>query len=304
MNESGYKVGIDLGGTKIEIAVLDSNANFVLRERLATPQGDYAATLDTIAQLVHHAEKVTGRFDRIGVAIPGAVSSQTDRIKNANSVCLIGQDLKGDLHALLGKEIHLENDANCFVLSEAKDGAALGHSAVFGVIIGTGCGGGLVINGQVLRGANAIGGEWGHNPLPWAESKDECLPCYCGKTGCIETFLSGPGLSQHLHLRHNLNWTPVALVDQAQQGNPKAIAMMEAYAIWLAKGLSSVINIIDPDVIVLGGGLSNMQYLYQRVPEIWGQWIFSDQIHTQLCAPRWGDSSGVRGAAWLTETNS
>lgn len=298
---SEFKIGIDLGGTKIEIAVLDADSNFVLRERVATPQGDYSGTLSQICDLVYLAENKIGMIDCLGVAIPGAVSQATGRIKNANSTCLIGQSLQQDLQVRLDKQVFLENDANCFVLSEAKDGAGKEAEVVFGVILGTGCGGGLVINKRVMGGKNSIGGEWGHNPLPWPKAEDTRLPCYCGKAGCLETFLSGPGLSQHYYDCHGQHQTSMELMKNAERGNVDACTMLERYAVWLAKGLSSVINVLDPDVIVLGGGLSNMSYLYSRVPEIWGQWVFSDQVTTLLRPPVWGDSSGVRGAAWLSE---
>lgn len=294
------KVGIDLGGTKIEIAVLDDANQLVLRERVATPQGNYVATCDAIIALVNQVRQQFGHFDGLGIAIPGAVSKKTGRIKNANSTCLIGQDLQGDLQKALGIDVVLANDANCLALSESADGAAAGADVVFAVIIGTGCGGGLVVNGQIINGVNAIAGEWGHNPLPWLKVDTKSFECYCGLTDCIETFLSGPGLAARFQARTGCAVTAQSLSALAEQGDTDAQAMLEIYAGWMARALASVINVVDPDVIVLGGGLSNIDMLYQRVPQLWQQWVFSDQVETRLVPAKWGDSSGVRGAAWLT----
>lgn len=293
------KVGIDLGGTKIEAVVLDAHHRIVFRERMATPQGDYAATLGAIISLVRRVESEFGTFPRLGVGIPGAVSKQTGRIKNANSTCLIGRDLVGDLSKTLSQKIVLANDANCLALSEASDGAGAGDDVVFAVILGTGCGGGLVVNGQVLNGVNAIAGEWGHNPLPWRSEGDEMSPCYCGQSGCLETFLSGPGMAEHFKKMDGRTMTAQAIAEAAESADAACQQHMESYANWLAKGLASVINVVDPDVIVLGGGLSNIEFLYRRVPELWAHWVFSDRVDTRLVPAKWGDSSGVRGAAWL-----
>jgi len=318
------RFGIDLGGTKIEIVALadyDASPEMVLnstetlrqegadtplyQKRITTPQGDYVATLQAITDLVLEAELKLNVTGTVGIGIPGAVSYKTGRIKNANSTCLIGQDLQGDLQKRLQRPIALANDANCFALSEAIEGAAQGAKVVFGVIIGTGCGGGVVVNGQILNGVNAIGGEWGHNPLPWTEPSDEPLACYCGLKGCNETFLSGTGLEQHYAKRAGLieSFAEVKsakeIVALSESGNVIAQQLLKDYTIWLAKGLASVINILDPDVIVLGGGMSNVQSLYRDVPKLWQQWVFSDQVNTKLVAPKFGDSSGVRGAAWL-----
>jgi len=295
------KVGIDLGGTKIEIAVLGLDHQILFRERIETPQGDYKKTVEAIVTLVQETEELYGPFDQVGIGIPGAVSKKTGKIKNANSTCLIGQDLRGDLASRLKMTIRLANDANCLALSEASDGGAAGEEVVFGVILGTGCGGGLIVDGHIVNGANAIAGEWGHNPLPWRAYEDTENACYCGLQGCLETFLSGPGLSKHYEMMTGEVASAQKINALAQQGHTAAQAMLETYAIWLAKGLASVINIVDPDVIVLGGGLSNMAFLYQRVPQLWGQWVFSDQVETRLVPPKWGDSSGVRGAAWLNK---
>lgn len=293
------RVGIDLGGTKIEAIVLDDNNQTIMRERVKTPQGQYQATLLAIRSLVEMVKEKTGDIDSIGIGIPGAISRKTGLIKNANSVCLIGMDLKNDLEIMLSTPVKLANDANCFALSEAVDGAAKGAEVVFGVIIGTGCGGGLVVNEKIINGVNAISGEWGHNRLPWLEPDESLDECYCGLKGCTETFLSGSGFSQHYLKRTGDDLSAKQIVELANQGNHLAQEMLENYSVWLAKGLASVINVIDPDVIVLGGGMSNIDYLYQRVPQIWHQWIFSDQVETKLVPPKWGDSSGVRGAAWL-----
>lgn len=293
------KVGIDLGGTKIEVVVLGDENRILFRERVATPQGDYMGILATLVSLVKRVEAEFGVFPRLGVGIPGAVSKQTGRIKNANSTCLIGRDLVADLSKQISQKILLANDANCLALSEASDGAAAGEDVVFAVILGTGCGGGLVVNGQVLNGVNAIAGEWGHNPLPWPWGKGEMHPCYCGQKGCLETFLSGPGMAAHFEKQDGRKLNAKAIVQAAEAGDDLCQRHLELYAHWLAKGLASVINIVDPDVIVLGGGLSNIELLYRRVPELWGQWVFSDRVDTRLVSAKWGDSSGVRGAAWL-----
>lgn len=295
------KVGIDLGGTKIEIVILDSDNQVLFRERVETPQGDYEQTVTAIVSLAQDANSLYGPFHHIGVGIPGAVSKKTGKIKNANSTCLIGQDLQGDLASRLNMTVRLANDANCLTLSEASDGAAAGEEVVFGVIIGTGCGGGLVVNGHVVNGVNTIAGEWGHNPLPWRASQDIENDCYCGLTGCLETFLSGPGMSKHYEMTVGEKKSAQEIARLAQQGDAAAQNMLETYAKWLAKGLASVINVVDPDVIVLGGGVSNIEFLYQRVPELWEQWVFSDQVETRLVPAKWGDSSGVRGAAWLSK---
>jgi fructokinase len=294
------RFGLDLGGSKIEIIALDPGGHALLRQRVATPQGDYSATLQAIAQLVSHAERELGRQGSVGLGIPGAESAGSGLIKNANSTCLIGKPLRSDLQNLLQRDIRVENDANCFALSEAIDGAGQGATAVFGVILGTGVGGGIVINGQLLSGANHIAGEWGHVPLP--DSAQEPLPparCYCGRQGCIETWLSGPALTAD-HARHSgVTLTPQRLAELAGQGDPASRASFERYLRRLARALAMVVNILDPEVIVLGGGLSNCPLLAATIPQLWGEHIFSDQVHTRLRTNLHGDSSGVRGAAWL-----
>jgi fructokinase len=294
------RIGIDLGGSKIEAVALDENMRELLRMRVPTPVGDYAGTLAAIAGLVHDVEKHTGRRGTVGVGTPGAVSRSTGRIKNSNSVCLIGRPLGEDLAALLGREVRLANDANCFALSEATDGAAAGAEVVFGVIIGTGTGGGIVVHGRPLEGPNGIAGEWGHNPLPWPRAAElPGPPCYCGKHGCIETFLSGPGLARDHGDTTNQTLSAAEIVQRAEQGDPSCSAALARYEERLARGLASVINILDPEVIVLGGGLSNIARLYRNVPRLWGDYVFSDRVDTRLVPAKYGDASGVRGAAWL-----
>jgi fructokinase len=274
------RIGVDLGGTKIEVIVLADDGRELLRERAPTPRGDYADTVAAIAGLVASAEQKVGAGGTAlpaGVGIPGAESLTTGLIKNANSTWLIGQPLRADLETALNRPVRLANDANCFALSEAADGAAAGAEVVFGVILGTGVGGGIVVDGKVLTGVNAIAGEWGHNPMPGDEPVRP--PCYCGRYGCIETFLSGPAL--------------------AADGGADNEAAMQRYEQRLARALAQVINILDPQVIVLGGGLSNLDRLYDRVPQLWGEHVFSDAVATRLVKNRYGDSSGVRGAAWL-----
>ena len=282
------RIGVDLGGTKIEAVALAPDGRETLRKRVLTPRGDYAATLGAVTSLV--AEMGTGN---IGVGIPGTLSRLTGLVKNANSTWLIGRPLKEDLERALARPVRLENDANCFALSEAIDGAGAGARAVFGVILGTGVGGGIVVERQLLVGRNAIAGEWGHNPLPLPGPKDLPLPrCYCGRAGCIETYLSGPGLEREHH----------SLTGQERSAREVALAdgeAMQRYIERLARSLAGVVNVLDPDVIVLGGGLSNIDRLYSDVPALWTRYIFSDHVATRLLRNVHGDSSGVRGAAWL-----
>lgn len=309
------RLGIDLGGTKIEGIALHADGAVAARIRTATPAGDYAGTLQAVARLLSNLEdaaKIKGRARPVGFAIPGALDARTGLVKNANSTCLIGHPLGDDLRALLGRPVRLENDANCFTASEAADGAAAGYAVAFGVILGTGVGGAIAIEGRVLRGAAALSGEWGHNPLPWPqiscpqERKDEDEypgpPCYCSKTGCIETFLSGPGLSAD-HARHQGLASPLlspeAIVNAARQGDKAAEASLQRYESRFARALAGVINILDPDIIMVGGGLSNIDRLYRNVPRLWNGWVFGGTCATRLVRNRHGDSSGVRGAAWL-----
>lgn len=296
------RIGIDLGGTKIEGIALDDNGATLLRQRIATPQGDYAATVRAIAELVAAMEGELGMQGTVGVGIPGAISPVSGVVKNANSTCLIGKALDRDLADALRRPVRISNDANCFTVSEATDGAAAGAEVVFGVIIGTGTGGGIVVHGRPLTGPNAIAGEWGHNPLPWPQSDELPGPtCYCGKHGCIETWLSGPGFASAHQRECGEALTAAQIVSRAEQGDAQAKAALERYEDRMARALASVINILDPDAIVLGGGMSNIQRLYARVPRLWGKYVFSDRVDTQLLPPKHGDSSGVRGAAWLWE---
>ena len=296
------RIGIDLGGTKIELAALDAAGAMRMRERVPTPVGDYAATVEAVGRLVDQAERELGPATSVGVATPGAISAATGLVKNANSTCLNGRPLKQDLERRLGREVRLANDANCFALSEAVDGAAADARVVFGVILGTGVGGGIVVDRRALAGANAIAGEWGHNPLPAPAAADlPAPPCYCGRSGCIETWLSGPGMAADHARTHGEALDAERIVAGADSGDAKCAATLARYEERLARALASVVNVLDPDAIVLGGGLSNVRRLYANVPRLWGAHVFSDEVRTRLLAPRHGDSSGVRGAAWLWE---
>ncbi|MFM8331282.1 MAG: ROK family protein, partial [Candidatus Methylumidiphilus sp.] len=272
----------------------------VLRRRVATPQGDYLGTLVAIQQLIEQAEAELGGVASIGFGTPGAISKATGCLKNSNSTCLNGQPLLQDLERRLGRPVRISNDADCFALSEATDGAAAGAAVVFGVILGTGVGAGVIVNGRPLSGPNAIAGEWGHNPLPWPEAGERPGPaCYCGQTGCIETFLSGPGLSRAHREASGQDLSAAEIAQRAEAADVACERSMQTYEARLARALAHVINILDPDVIVLGGGLSNCRRLYASVPKLWGLHVFSDRVDTRLVPPRFGDSSGVRGAAWL-----
>jgi fructokinase len=294
------RIGVDLGGTKIEVAALDDSGAVVARRRVATPAHDYPATLATIRDLVGAVEAELGQTCSIGIAMPGALSPASGLIKNANSTCLIGHPFDRDLEAALGRDVRLANDADCFALSEAVDGAAAGARSVFGAILGTGVGGGIVIAGRLLAGANAIAGEWGHNPLPWpAQSESPGPRCYCGKLGCIESFLSGPAFATDHQRATGRQQDAEAIAAAAASGDTAAQASLARYVDRLARGLASVINIVDPEIVVLGGGLSGIDSLYRLVPAAWGRYVFSDTVATRLLPPVHGDSSGVRGAAWL-----
>lgn len=294
------RIGIDLGGTKIEGIALNENGVELLRQRIDTPQGDYGATIDAIVTLVQLLEAETEQTCTVGIGIPGAISPATDLVKNANSTWLIGKPLHSNLQQALSRPVRIENDANCFVVSEATDGAASGADVVFGVIIGTGTGGGIYVRGKDIIGTNAIAGEWGHNPLPWPTPAEyPGRECYCGKLGCIETWLSGPGFSNDHQMHGGKGNTARDIVILAEQGDEVANASIQRYEDRMARALATVINIIDPDMIVLGGGMSNVTRLYNNVPKIWGKYVFSDQVATKLVPPFHGDSSGVRGAAWL-----
>ncbi|MDF3073320.1 MAG: transcriptional regulator [Alphaproteobacteria bacterium] len=294
------RIGIDLGGTKIEGLALDDDGRELTRHRVATPQGPYEETIAAIVTLVTQIERDTGARGSVGIGTPGALSPATALIKNANSTRLIGHPLDRDLERALGRPVRIANDANCFAVSEAVDGAAAGAAIVFGVILGTGCGGGIAIDGKAVTGANAIAGEWGHNPLPQPRPEEQPGPrCYCGRKGCIETFLSGPGLARDHAMVNGGMLTAEQIVGGAAGGDGACQTSLERYIDRLARALGSVINILDPNCIVLGGGMSNCRQLYERVPAIWSRYIFSDHVGTRLLPPKHGDSSGVRGAAWL-----
>lgn len=293
------RIGIDLGGTKIEGIALDDNGEVLCRPRIATPD-DYAAILRAIAELVAKIERQCGQTGTVGIGTPGALSPASGLLRNSNTVCMNGKPVRQDLETLLGREIRIANDANCFALSEAVDGAAADAAVVFGVIIGTGTGAGIVIDKKVLTGPNAIAGEWGHNPLPWPRDDERPgLPCYCGKHGCIETWLSGPGLQGQHEKRFGETVNSRQLVARAAAGDAQAQASMRDYEDRMARALAHVINILDPDAIVLGGGMGNIRRLYANVPRLLPRYVFSDVVNTRLLAPLHGDSSGVRGAAWL-----
>jgi predicted NBD/HSP70 family sugar kinase len=294
------RFGIDLGGTKIELLALAADGKELWRRREYTTPGDYWGALGTICSLVDAAEQRLGAAGTVGIGTPGALSKATGRLKNSNSVCLNGQPILEDLQNLLGRPVRMANDADCFALSEATDGAAEGMDTVFGVILGTGVGGGVVVRGGLLDGPNAIAGEWGHNPLPWPRPDEWPGPeCYCGKRGCIETFLSGPGISASLHRHTGMELAAPDIEARAADGDAACAATLRDYEDRLARALASVINVLDPHAIVLGGGLSRCVRLYENVPKLWGRYVFSDRVDTRLLPPRHGDSSGVRGAAWL-----
>ena len=294
------RIGIDLGGTKIEGLALAADGREIARIRVPTPRNDYPGTIGAIRRLVEELEQRGEPGASVGVASPGAVSPATGRMKNCNSVWLNGQRLPDDLGVALRRQVRIANDADCFALSEATDGAGAGAEVVFGVIVGTGTGGGIVVRGALMSGPNAIAGEWGHNPLPWPLSDELPGPyCYCGRNGCIETWLSGPGF-EYDHLRSTGQRMPAdAIVAAAASGDGPAAASLERYCHRMARALASVINLLDPDVIVLGGGMSRVGHLYSRVPELWVRHVFSDRVDTCLRFPQHGDSSGVRGAARL-----
>ena len=301
------RIGIDLGGTKIEGVALDGSAE-VARARIDTPRGDYDATLAAIVDLVANLQQriplAGSPIPVVGLGIPGTVSSSTGLVKNANSTWLIGRPLQHDLEARLGRPVRIANDANCFAVSEAADGAAAGAAVVFGVIAGTGVGGGIVVNGQLVTGADGIAGEWGHNPLPWPDADDAAWPqCYCGKRGCIETFLSGPAMTADHGRVTGVHMTAREIAAAAERGDAVADATLCRYERRMARALASVINVLDPDVIVLGGGMSNIDRLYANVPRLWREFVFacgtSLQVVTRLLRARHGATSGVRGAAWL-----
>ena len=323
------RIGIDLGGTKTEIICLDQNSGQELyRHRIPTTPNNYDATIQTITGLVATAENTLGKKGSVGVGIPGTVSKRTGLVKNANSTWLNGNPLDKDLELSLRRPVRVENDANCFAVSEATDGAGAGKPVVFGVIVGTGCGGGIALNGKALPGINGIGGEWGHNPLPYPQvygkagpgfaeapnSKDILFDyftddptrseypgnlCYCGRRGCVESWISGTGFKNDYYRVTGEQLSSLDIIAASRRGEAKAVAALKRYMDRMARALAYVINILDPDVIVLGGGMSNVQALYEEVPHLWKKYLFTDTVDTVLLPPRHGDSSGVRGAAWL-----
>lgn len=295
------RIGIDLGGTKIEGVAMGANSQIVARQRVATPKDDYAAAIEAIVGLVKRLEAAGGARDLpVGIGTPGALSRATGRMKNCNSTCLNGQPLLADLEAVFGPRVRIANDADCLALSEAHDGAAAGADTVFAAILGTGVGGGIVVRQQLLRGPNAIAGEWGHNPLPWPAFEElPGPPCYCGRSGCIEAWLSGPGLAADYARATGVELRGEEVVAAAERGDSVAEGCLQRYEQRLARSLAHLINILDPDVIVLGGGLSQVRRWYRTVPALWGAWVFSDEVRTRLAPAQFGDASGVRGAAWL-----
>jgi fructokinase len=297
--QSNLRLGIDLGGTKTEVAVLDGKLQTVFRKRVATPAQDYEAILVMIAELVHEASDTFGGRPTVGIGTPGALSPNNGVLRNSNTSCLNGKPLRSDLEKRLDCSVKLENDANCFTLSEALTGAGQGFMTVFGVILGTGTGGGLVVARQLLTGPNAIAGEWGHNPLPWVSESDGSPRCYCGKTGCIETYISGSGLARNFQINTGLALSSEAIARAAEQGDKNCEQAMDLYYDQLARSLAHVINIIDPDVIVLGGGMSNIDEIYRQLPARLHSWVFSDTVVTPILPAQHGDASGVFGAAML-----
>lgn len=297
------RIGIDLGGTKIEVIALSDSGEELFRKRVSTPKGSYPETLNAIKGLVEDAESATGQTGTVGIGIPGTISPYSKKVKNANSVWLNGQPLDVDLSALLDREVRVANDANCMAVSEATDGAGKGYGVVLALILGTGAGAGIVINGIPHRGGNGIGGEWGHNPMPWQDDEEQAFshstPCYCGKSGCVEQFVSGTGLCADYQRRTGQLITGKEISDLAEQGDATALLSLEAFERRLAKSIASVINLLDPDVVVLAGGACNISRLYQNVPKLLEEHTFGGECHTPIKPAVHGDSSGVRGAAWL-----
>ena len=296
------RIGIDLGGTKIEAIALSETGKDLYRERIPTPN-DYLQTLDSISSLVSKIESIAGTGDSIGIGIPGTISSTTNSVKNANSLWLNNMPLVADIERTLKRPVRIANDANCLAVSEAVDGAGAGFNVVFGVIIGTGCGGGIAIDGRAHTGINGVSGEWGHNPLPWPNEEDleyqQKIPCYCGRRGCVETYVSGPGFSKDYKLHTGQTLEAYKIVDLALKGENDAKECLERYQQRLGKALAGIVNTLDPDVIVLGGGMSNVESIYYDIESIISGWVFGTEFQTQILKAKHGDSSGVRGAAWL-----
>lgn len=300
MKQTEMRIGIDLGGTKIEALAIDDKGVELARHRIDSPQNDYAATVSAMAGLVHRLEHETGRIGTVGAGIPGNISAKTGLVKNSNSTWLNGQPLHRDLADMLKREVRVANDANCLAISEATDGAAAGKSVVFGVILGTGCGGGLAFNGEVHAGPNGVAGEWGHNPLPWQRPEEHPGPlCYCGKLGCMEMWVSGTGVARDYKQSTGTQKTTREIMSDFEAGDAAAAAVIERFEDRLARGLAQVINILDPDVVVVGGGLSKAQHLYEAIPKKLSAYVFGGEAETPIVQAMYGDSSGVRGAAWL-----
>ncbi len=298
--KSTISIGIDLGGNKIELAALDSNGKQFYSRRISTPTINYKSIIQAIVGLVAEAETALGVLASIGIGTPGAISPKTGRIKNSNTVCLIGEPFADDLSRAPSRPIRCTNDGDCSTLSEAMDGAAAGVGVVFGIILGTGTGGGVVLDRQLIAGPIAITGEWSHNPLPWPTDDERPRPtCYCGKQGCVEPFLFGPGFSRDYEAATGQKLTAIEIAQRARSNDAKAEAALARYEDRPARGLANVVNVLDPDAIVLGGGLSNADRLYSNVPKLLTKYVFSDRVDTQLFRAAHGDSSGVRGAAWL-----
>ncbi|GAB4139813.1 MAG: fructokinase [Planctomycetota bacterium] len=299
-------IGIDLGGTKLEILALGPSGREIWRRRVPTPSGDYEATIRAIAELVREAEQRAGPCT-IGIGTPGSVTA-SGTLKNANSTCLNGRPFPRDVEKALGRPVRIANDANCLALSEATDGAGAGAEVVFAIILGTGVGGGVAVRGSILTGPNGLAGEWGHNPLPWATPRDPSLPCYCGRSGCIETVLSGPGLARDHEAVFGRRLAAEEIARRERIGDPECARTIERFEERLARGLAHVIHVLDPDVIVAGGGLSRIERIYREVPRLWAKHIFSagsaEPVRTRFAASAHGDSSGVRGAAWLGRMRS
>ncbi|MEI9979156.1 MAG: fructokinase [Edaphobacter sp.] len=300
MTDSRMRIGIDLGGTKIEALAIDGDGVELARHRVDTPRDDYDGTIAAMVGLVRRLEEETGRTGTVGAGIPGSVSRITGLVKNANSTWLNGRPLDRDLAAALGREVRVANDANCLAVSEATDGAAAGAHVVFGVILGTGCGGGVAIGGRVHAGPNGVAGEWGHNPLPWPKLEESPGPaCYCGKRGCMEMWVSGTGIALDYATATGRKLTTLEIVRHFERGEEKAAAAMERFEDRLARGLAEVINILDPDVIVIGGGVSRVKHIYEAMPKRLPAYVFGGEASTPVVQAKYGDSSGVRGAAWL-----
>jgi predicted NBD/HSP70 family sugar kinase len=294
------RIGVDIGGTKTELIALGNDGRVIARRREPTPRGGYGESLETLAALVLDLEREVAERCTVGIGTPGRVSRETGLLSNAYALVFNERPIKRDLESLLGREVRFANDANCFALSEASDGAAKDAKVVFGVILGTGVGGGIVVDGKVLEGANAIAGEWGHNPLPWPDDDERPGPqCGCGRLGCIEAFLSGPGLARDHERESGESLSPEAIVEGAKAGAPSCLSSLARYETRLGKALAHIMNVIDPEAIVLGGGLSGVQSLYRNVPERWKGYVYAGSVITRLARAMHGDASGVRGGAWL-----